>query len=84
MAIIQAHSEVLDTHDLRTNKSGMNIFISFDIELEPLLSLKQAHDIARSVELELLDRFINAEIMIHMDPAGSEADTRHKVAGVHH
>jgi ferrous-iron efflux pump FieF len=82
--IIQAHSDVLDAHDLRTNKSGMNLFISFDIELEPLLSLKEAHDIARRVELELLERFINAEIMIHMDPAGSEADTRHKVMGVHH
>ena len=71
-------------HDLRKNKSGMHVFISFDIDLQPDLSLKQAHDIAREVELSLLARFINAEIMIHMDPHGSEMDTRHKVAGVHH
>ncbi len=84
MAMICKHKDVLDVHDLRTNKSGMNVFISFDIDLEPNLSLKQAHDIARDVELALLERFVNAEIMIHMDPHGSEMDTRHKVAGVHH
>lgn len=82
--IIRGHPDVLDMHDLRTNKSGMNVFISFDIDLQPDLSLKQAHDIARAVELSLLGRFIHAEIMIHMDPHGSEMDTRHKVAGVHH
>tara|TARA_B100000073_G_scaffold348156_1_gene365399 strand:- start:346 stop:1296 length:951 start_codon:yes stop_codon:yes gene_type:complete len=82
--IILQHEDVLDMHDLRTNKSGMHVFISFDIDLQPDLSLKQAHDIAREVELSLLARFINAEIMIHMDPHGSEMDTRHKVAGVHH
>ena len=42
---VLSHKEVSGIHDLRTRKSGMRIYISFDVELEPSLSLKQAHDI---------------------------------------
>jgi ferrous-iron efflux pump FieF len=82
--IIDSHPEILGVHDLRTRQSGMHIYISFDIELDPDLTLKAAHDIARDVELNLLEKFPNADIMIHKDPKGDIYDTRHKVQGVHH
>ncbi|MBU0800288.1 MAG: cation diffusion facilitator family transporter [Alphaproteobacteria bacterium] len=83
-AKVNAHQGVLGMHDLRTSQSGMKILISFDIEVDQDLSLLVAHNIARDVEMELLERFPHAEIMIHVDPHGDTEDSRHTVAGVHH
>ncbi len=77
IAKIKSHPEVLGLHDLRTTQSGMRQFISFDIELAPQLLLSDAHDIGRNIEDSLLLDFPNAEIMIHIDPAGDTRDSRH-------
>jgi ferrous-iron efflux pump FieF len=82
--IIRSHPGVLGLHDLRTSQSGMRIFISFDMEVDPDLSLRDAHEIARAAEITLLEHFPHAEIMIHVDPHGDTDDSRHSVAGVHH
>jgi ferrous-iron efflux pump FieF len=82
--MIATHPEVHGVHDLRTRRSGMNIYISFDIELDPDMSLVAAHDIARQVETRILNKYPNAEIIIHKDPQGDIHDARHKVQGVHH
>ncbi|MDP7143326.1 MAG: cation diffusion facilitator family transporter [Alphaproteobacteria bacterium] len=81
---VLSHDGVLGMHDLRTKKSGMRIFISFDIEVDAELSLSAAHDITKDLEKELFHHFPNAETMIHVDPHGDTADIRHQVAGVHH
>lgn len=78
IAKIKSHPSVLGLHDLRTSKSGMRTFISFDIELAPDLSLFVAHEISRQVENALLLDFPNSEIMIHIDPAGNIRDSRHR------
>ena len=75
---VRAHAHVLDMHDLRTSKSGMRIFISFDLEVDGDMKLTDAHNIARNVEYDLLRDFPHAEIMIHVDPHGDTDDTRHK------
>lgn len=75
--IARKHTEVLDIHDLRAIRSGMKMIINFDIDVDPNILLWSAHEIARDVELELLQHYNNAEIMIHIDPAGSPADSRH-------
>ncbi len=80
---VLSHKYVMGMHDLRTSKSGMKVFISFDIELDPSLLLYNAHEIVREVEYELLIEFPNAEILIHADPHGDTYDTRHNVDGVH-
>lgn len=82
--IVNAHNEVHGLHDLRTRMSGMNMHISFDVELDPALTLKQAHDIVRELDHAVLKEFPNAEIIIHMDPIGDTEDPRHSVKGVHH
>ncbi len=81
--IITNYAPISGFHDLRTRRSGMNIYISFDVELEAELSLRQAHDKTRELEYLLLEAFPNAEIIIHKDPIGDTYDTRHKVQGVH-
>ena len=82
--MVKGHKDVFGLHDLRTRRSGMDIFISFDIELEPTLSLEAAHDITREIDLALLEVFPNADIISHKDPRGDTYDPRHKVQGVHH
>lgn len=77
LGIIRAHGEVLGVHDLRTHESGKKIFISFDMEVDPNMLLWSAHEIARTVEHDLLAVFPTAEILIHLDPEGDTADTRH-------
>jgi ferrous-iron efflux pump FieF len=82
--MVKEQPGVLGIHDLRTRKSGMRIFISFDIEADPALSLHDAHEIARASEKRLLADFPDAEIMIHVDPYGDTDDSRHQVKGVHY
>jgi ferrous-iron efflux pump FieF len=75
--LIRAHKQVEGFHDLRTYRSGMKVFISFDMEVDGNQSLTKAHDIARQVEDDLLKAFPKAEILIHLDPAGDTDDPRH-------
>ena len=70
--IVMAHSEVKGLHDLRTRSSGINSFIQFHLELDGEMKLSDAHEISEQVELELMDAFPNAEVIIHEDPEGVE------------
>jgi len=82
-AEVLAHDGVLGMHDLRTYRSGMRTFISFDIEADPSILLWHAHEIVRAVERRLLTMFPHAEILIHVDPYGDTDDSRHVVRGIH-
>lgn len=82
--LVLSDSRIYSLHDLRTRAAGMLIHISFDIEVDPVLPLLRAHEIAKDAEANLLKKFPNAEIMIHVDPLGEPEDARHSVAGVHH
>lgn len=70
--IVLAHRRVQGLHDLRTRASGTALFIQFHIEMDPALSLVQAHDVSDEVEGALLKAFPRAEIIIHQDPQGAE------------
>jgi ferrous-iron efflux pump FieF len=82
--IVAQNLHIHGMHDLRTRQSGMRIHISFDVELNPDLPLKEAHDIVRDLDHEILKQYPHAEIIIHMDPIGDTDDPRHRVRGVHH
>ena len=79
LAIVAQYPEVYGMHDLRTRASGMAIHISFDVELNGDLSLSAGHDIVRRLEHGIIGHYPNAEILIHMDPLGDTADTRHSI-----
>ena len=76
---IKRHPDILGYHDLRTRRSGMVIHISFDVEIDPDISLKEAHDYVRALEEDLLEDFPYAEILIHKDPYGDPHDPRHGI-----
>lgn len=70
--IVMAHEEVRGMHDLRTRTSGVHVFIQFHLELDGDMRLKDAHEISEAVELELMEAYPNAEVIIHEDPEGVE------------
>lgn len=76
---IRRHPDILGYHDLRTRKSGMVLHISFDVEVDPEISLREAHDYVRALEEDILMDFPYAEIIIHKDPYGDPHDHRHQV-----
>ena len=70
--IAQKHKDVRSLHDLRTRWSGSNVFIQLHIELDPDITLMDAHLISDEVELEIAQAFKGAEVLIHQDPEGYE------------
>jgi ferrous-iron efflux pump FieF len=70
LEIAKAHSAVMGAHDLRTRSSSVHDFIQLHLELDPSLSIEDAHEIATQVESAVRRRFARAEILIHVDPYG--------------
>lgn len=80
-AIVRAHPEVHDLHDLRTRRAAGTIFIELHAELDGGMTLRQAHHITDAIERELGQAFDNAEVIIHQEPAGLEDDRLdHRIA----
>jgi ferrous-iron efflux pump FieF len=71
-AIVRAHPEIVDFHDLRTRQAGGVRFIEFHIELDGEMTIREAHHVTDALERELRSAFPNAEIIIHQEPAGLE------------
>ena len=71
-ALAMEHDAVSDLHDLRTRRSGADVFIQLHLELDGDMSLSRAHLIADQVEARIKDAFAGAEVLIHQDPAGLE------------
>ena len=72
--LVMEHPEARDFHDLRSRQSGGDTFIQFHLELDPDMTLYDAHEIADEIELRIMAEFPNAEVIIHQDPAGLEED----------
>lgn len=68
--IAVGHPAVISIHDLRTRSSGTQTFIQFHLEMDPNLTLIDAHTIADSVMGRVEEAFPNAEVLIHEDPFG--------------
>jgi ferrous-iron efflux pump FieF len=68
--IALAHPQVTALHDLRTRAAGPNVFVQLHLEMDGRLSLFDAHAVADAVEVEVMQAFPGAEVIIHQDPAG--------------
>ena len=69
-AIALQHPEVRNLHELRTRSSGRQYFFQLHLEMDGELKLKEAHQIANAVEIEICKAFPNAEVIIHEDMEG--------------
>lgn len=66
--IVKGCPGVRGAHDLRTRQSGATRFIQVHIEMEDELPLVHAHAVAERVEQAILQRFPDADVIIHQDP----------------
>ncbi|MEQ8603479.1 MAG: cation diffusion facilitator family transporter [Marivibrio sp.] len=71
--IALGYSGVLGVHDLRTRRSGPDVFIQMHLDLNGALSLNRAHTIADAVEKDVMERFPGAEVFVHQDPVTPES-----------
>ena len=74
LSIVTAFPEVNQPHHLRTRRIGNNIAIELHIRMNGSMSLRQAHDITKSIETALKQEFgVNTHIGIHMEPEKEKA-----------
>lgn len=75
-AVVEAvlsDDRISNVHQLRTRKSGQILIVQMHVDLDPALSLAQAHDIVVAAENRVKQRFAGADVLIHADPAGVTA-----------
>jgi len=59
-------------HRVRARKIGHYYMVNLDIEVEPGLSVKEAHNIARNVEISIRSNIRNIyDVMVHIEPLGN-------------
>ena len=61
---------VYSIHELRTRASGVYIHMQFHLDLDPDMTLAEAHKIVVAVERKLLKTWPAADILVHPDPRG--------------
>jgi len=67
-SIVASHPQALGFHQLRTRQSGRTQFIQLHVDMEESLSLRDAHDLAERIEMDIRARFPMADVIIHEDP----------------
>nr|WP_319377072.1 cation diffusion facilitator family transporter [uncultured Methanoregula sp.] len=68
-------SEYAGFHDLRTRRSGPEIFIEFHLVVPGTISVTQSHDLTDHLESDLKTEYSRANITIHVEPC-NEGCTR--------
>lgn len=76
LAIARSHKAVQGAHDLRTRKSGDDIFVELHLEFDPEMKLRGAHTVGEQIESAIRLVIPNAEVLIHFDPTGIQEPRR--------
>ncbi len=56
-------------HDIKTRMAGSRVFVQIHIELDGDQPLRQAHDIGASLRRAILERYPEADVIVHKDVA---------------
>ena len=66
--IINGTEGILGYHDLRTRRVGNVFFIQVHVTMDGNQLLFDAHDIASRVKHDILSKYAQSDVIIHMDP----------------
>lgn len=75
-----AQDGVEGVHDLRTRRSGRDYLVQLHVEIADESSLAEAHSIAEAVEIGIRERYPNADVIVHQDPASIGASEHDQLA----
>jgi divalent metal cation (Fe/Co/Zn/Cd) transporter len=79
LSILSGFADVVfGVHELKTRYAGKKPFIQLHIEMEPTISLIEAHKISHKISAAIEDVFIGAEVTIHQDPLGHETEVNYR------
>lgn len=68
--LVTADGAVRDVHQLRTRAAGPVVHMQMHVDLDPDLTLEDAHKIVVAAEKRILAEFPATDILIHPDPRG--------------
>lgn len=67
-------------HRVRARKIGHYYMVNLDIEVDPELSVKEAHEIARAVEISIRSSIRNIyDVMVHVEPLGNTEEEKYGI-----
>ena len=76
-AAIEGVPEAGNPHRVRLRKIGSMLVVDLDIEVDPEMSVKKAHDIAVSVEKAIKQSLPDVyDIIVHIEPKGNVEDEK--------
>lgn len=55
-------------HDLRTRRAGRQRYIDLHLQVDPAMTLEQAHELSESIEAAIRERLPGAVVTIHLEP----------------
>ncbi len=61
-------SEKVDFHALRTRRAGHRAFVSLHVLVPPTWTVRMAHELANTVEREIIDKLGSASVITHIEP----------------
>jgi cation diffusion facilitator family transporter len=68
------HDGILDCRTLRVRKVGSKVFVECTVQVPSLMSLKEAHTLASSIERSLERTFGSIDATIHIEPGEEETE----------
>jgi cation diffusion facilitator family transporter len=75
--------EVINAHRTRTRRSGQHTWVDMDIEVDPAMSVAQAHLVAHAVKENVVEKIgFVADVQVHVEPEGSHLEGEGTVRGM--
>lgn len=72
-ALAEGVKYVDHVHQIRARRSGQYIIIDLKLEMNPEMTVKQSHDVAKEVKRLIFEQFSNVgDVMIHINPHNEE------------
>lgn len=68
LSLARSVEGVVNVHDFRSRQSGHDWFIQMHLEIPAQTPLLQAHELGERVRARIVDRFPQADVLIHTDP----------------